>query len=89
MIVPPSGFYKYSRGLLSLRNLLPRGIDTSGRVRRTLFCIKHLLSTQIVMLGLNFLAASFPSGKTPVFRYEISGVVQLLLKFTSYTFVLS
>ena len=35
----------------------------------------------------NFLAASFPSGKTPVFRYDINGIVQLLSEFTSCTFV--
>ena len=88
MTVPSSGFRRYPCGLLSLRNLLPRGIDTSGMVERTLFCIRHLLSAQIVMLGLNFLAVSFPSGKTPVFRYDIYGIVQLFSEFTSCTFVL-
>ena len=35
----------------------------------------------------NFLAATFPSSKTLVFRYDINGIIQLLSEFTSYTFV--
>ena len=51
MTMPPSGFHIYPRELLSLRNLLPRSLGTLSMVARILFCIRHLLSTQIAMLG--------------------------------------
>ena len=51
MIVPLSGFHIYPRELLSLHNLLPRSLGTLSIVARILFCIRHLLSTQIAMLG--------------------------------------